>query len=106
MSDADLIRLERYERAAENRRIRVSEHAPPGALENLRRSYERAGLHPVVDDALEVIHVDCVHCHAGDEVYSPARVVPRRRYRGDAKPVADLLTILCEACGYFNERPL
>jgi hypothetical protein len=104
--DDALTRLSRYERAAENRRIVVTDRAPLGALENLRRSYERAGLHPIVDDVLEVIYVDCIHCHAGDEVYSPARVVPRRRYREDAKPVADLLTTFCKACGYFDERPL
>lgn len=104
--DTALIRLERYERAAENRRVVTSERAPLGALENLRRSYQRAGLHPVVDEVLEVIYTDCPHCGAGDEVYSPMRVVPRRRYREDAKPVDDLLTIFCGACNYHDERSL
>lgn len=62
-------------------------------LERLRAQYEQAKLRPVVDPLMEMIVMDCPHCHAQDTdlegVYRPVRVVPRGKR----------LTILCMACG-------
>lgn len=105
-ADAALGRYERYERAQERKRIVVDDRPRPRDLEILAASYQRRGLRPIVDEQLGLVGVDCVRCGAGDDLYRPVRVVPRARYRADGKPVDPLLTVICEACGYHDERPL
>lgn len=59
----------------------------------LAERLERAGLRPTVDPDLDVVLIDCPHCHAQDrdplQIHRPARVVPRGR----------TLTVICTACG-------
>lgn len=104
--DAALTLLERHERARERRRVVVLDSARPGDLDTLAASYHRHGLRPVIDHESQAIRVDCVRCGNGDEVYRPVRIVPRARMRADGQPVDALLTVICEACGYHDERPL
>jgi hypothetical protein len=62
-------------------------------LERLRVQYEQVGLRPLIDTPIEMIVMDCPHCHAqdGDDLglYRPVCVVPRGRK----------VRIRCTACG-------
>lgn len=73
--------------------------APP-VLERLREQYEKAGLRPLVDPAMEMIVMDCPRCKAQEidpeGIWRPARVVPRSKTR----------VILCTACDARDEQRL
>jgi hypothetical protein len=49
-------------------------------------------LRPIVDPAIGVVLIDCVHCRAQDSdelgLYRPAQIIPRDR----------LVVVICNAC--------
>lgn len=90
--------------------LRVLERAPPGLVEALAADYAARGLRPCVDAELDLVLVDCVYCRAQDQdpigMYRPMRVVPRARMTRGGRPATALLTIICNSCGYHDERSL
>lgn len=71
---------------------------PTSEFQQLTKTYEEAGLRPLLDPVLEMVLIDCPSCHAQDTdplgLWRPLQVVPR----------AKVTIHHCTACARHDER--